>query len=296
MEQFANAAVSTLNGAITSGSTSLVVANASAFPTSGNFRIGVESEIMLVTARSSNTLTITRGQEGTVAAAHNNGVIVAHIVTAGAISQAKSDAVATVIPGVISVTAPPLAATWTLVNAGGATIVNGTRSNVIFSAASAGSTSNNRRLAWSNLSYPATPFTYTVGMYVQAFATSNVLAGITVGDSGANFIEFTLVFASGVLIELSKWSSPTTSTGTYQQFNSYPLSPSQFLYFHMHDDGTNLTWAFSLDGIFSNGVIIDQRARTDFLTPAKLGLVIDPFNTDSLRGNVYANVVHLQAA
>lgn len=89
MEQYANAAVSTLNGAITSGSTSLVVASAAQFPTSGSFRILVETEIMLVTAVSSNTFTIARAQEGTVAGSHNNGVIVAHVLTSGSLLGVK---------------------------------------------------------------------------------------------------------------------------------------------------------------------------------------------------------------
>ena len=81
MEVFANNAATTLNGNITSGATTLVVTSASGFPTTGNFRIIVDSEIMLVTAVSGTTFTITRAQEGTSAAAHTSGVGVAHVLT-----------------------------------------------------------------------------------------------------------------------------------------------------------------------------------------------------------------------
>lgn len=90
-EQFANAASTTLSGSITNSATSLVVASASAFPSSGNFRILVESEIMLVTGVSGTTFTVSRGQENTTAVGHNTGVSVTHILTAGALTQIKAD-------------------------------------------------------------------------------------------------------------------------------------------------------------------------------------------------------------
>lgn len=90
-EQFANNATSVLASSIGSSDTSLTVTTGTPFSSSGNFRIVVDSEIMLVTGRSSNTLSITRGQEGTVAAAHTSGANVTQIVTAGAIAQLKID-------------------------------------------------------------------------------------------------------------------------------------------------------------------------------------------------------------
>ncbi len=91
MEQFANIASTTLNGTISAGATSLVVTSATAFPASGNFRIIVETEIMLVTAVAGTTFTVTRGQESTAAVSHNSGVLVTHTLTAGALTQLKSD-------------------------------------------------------------------------------------------------------------------------------------------------------------------------------------------------------------
>jgi hypothetical protein len=76
---------------ITSSATSLSVTDASRFPTAGNFRLLVESELMLVTGVSSNTFTVTRGIEGTVAAAHAAGREVSHIITAGALNRFKFD-------------------------------------------------------------------------------------------------------------------------------------------------------------------------------------------------------------
>jgi len=68
-------AETTLNGAITSGSTSIVLTDASSFPTEGAISIG--SEVIRYTSKSSNTLTVSengRGFGGTTAAAHADGV------------------------------------------------------------------------------------------------------------------------------------------------------------------------------------------------------------------------------
>jgi len=88
VEQFANNASSTLNGAIISSDTSLTVNSASTFPTSGNFRIIIDSEIIIVGSVSSNTFSnLTRGAEGTTAASHSNGVVVTHLLTSASFQQ-----------------------------------------------------------------------------------------------------------------------------------------------------------------------------------------------------------------
>lgn len=94
-EKLANNAGSTLASSISNSATSLSVASAAGFPTSGNFRILIESEILLVTAVSGTTFTVTRGQEGTSAASHSSGVDVDHILTKGALNQLRGDAVIT---------------------------------------------------------------------------------------------------------------------------------------------------------------------------------------------------------
>jgi hypothetical protein len=73
--EVANNAISTLATAITSGDTSLTLANAANFPSSG--AISIDSEILYYTGKSTNTLTgVSRGQDGTTAAAHNSGTAV----------------------------------------------------------------------------------------------------------------------------------------------------------------------------------------------------------------------------
>lgn len=93
VEQFANNATTTLSviGGINNIVTSIVVTSATPFPTSPQFRIIIDSEIMLVTGVSGTTFTVTRGAENTTAASHSNGATVAMIFTAGALDQLRSD-------------------------------------------------------------------------------------------------------------------------------------------------------------------------------------------------------------
>lgn len=90
-EQFANNAATTLNGAIIAGATSLVVTSAAQFPGSGDFRILIGSELMLVTAVAGTTFTITRGVESTTDAGHANGDAVTHVITAASLIAAVTD-------------------------------------------------------------------------------------------------------------------------------------------------------------------------------------------------------------
>lgn len=110
MEQFANTANTTLSGSITNVATTLVVTSATGFPSTGNFRIVVDSgsnlEYMLVTGVSGTTFTVTRGQESTTNVAHNSGVLVTHILTAGALVQLKSDVTAGVASAGLSTARP----------------------------------------------------------------------------------------------------------------------------------------------------------------------------------------------
>ena len=96
-EQFANNAQTTLNGAITSPTaTSIAVSSASGFPSSAQFRILVDSELMLVTSGAGTTTwAVTRGIEGTTAGTHANGATVTQVLTAGALANLDGSQIAT---------------------------------------------------------------------------------------------------------------------------------------------------------------------------------------------------------
>src|SRR5688572_18240438 len=78
---------STLDGFIDAAVTTLDLAAGTGvlFPSTGDFRIRIDNEILIVTARASDTLTVTRGAETTTAAVHLDESEVNLVVTAGAL-------------------------------------------------------------------------------------------------------------------------------------------------------------------------------------------------------------------
>lgn len=91
VEQFVNDPGTFLTTGCTSSATTITVVNASGYPTSGNFRIKIDDELMIVTSVSGAVWTVTRGAESTTAAAHVGGAAVNHVFTAGAYRQALAD-------------------------------------------------------------------------------------------------------------------------------------------------------------------------------------------------------------
>jgi hypothetical protein len=89
-------AQATLTALIGASDTTLTVSSAGPFPSVAQFRVLVDSELMLVTAVAGSVFTVLRGQESTTATAHVQGSIVAHVLTAAALNQLKLDAVALV--------------------------------------------------------------------------------------------------------------------------------------------------------------------------------------------------------
>lgn len=86
-EQFVNDARTTLSASMTDSTTTATVTAGSVFPADGDFRILINSELMLVTARSGNNLTVTREIENTTAAAHSDTDTVHAILTAGGLQD-----------------------------------------------------------------------------------------------------------------------------------------------------------------------------------------------------------------
>lgn len=86
MEQLSNNASSTLAGVINSSTTTVVVTDASSFPASGTFRLLCEDELMVCIARSGDTLTVQRGQEGTRAVAHIGSTPIFCVLTASGLA------------------------------------------------------------------------------------------------------------------------------------------------------------------------------------------------------------------
>ena len=311
MEQFANNASTTLNGSINNSTTSVVVGNATGFPASGNFRIIVESEIMLVTAVSGNTFTVTRGSESTTAASHNSGVGVKHILTAGAVQQYRADNIA--IGGVASLPAagtagrvyystddvyafcdngsawnaigpiyqftPPTNTGFSWVNQGTASVTLNTNGSLYF------------RTPGQNIGYihrvmsaPSAPYTVTMGAIPLMIGTTGADQpgfGLTLRDSSTGKL---VIYVTETNPSGGSWASGaftytnnTTFNSIYQKLLETPY-PTGVSWFQIKDDNTNRHFNISTDG--HNWETFFSISRTDWITPDQIGFLLQDFQTD----------------
>jgi Tfp pilus assembly protein PilV len=70
------ATTTTVSGGIDASATTLMVASASGFPASAEFRVQIESELLVVTEVAGTSWTVERAADGTVPAAHAGGATV----------------------------------------------------------------------------------------------------------------------------------------------------------------------------------------------------------------------------
>lgn len=88
-ENIANNAVTQLQSSVTPIATTIAVLSSTGFP-SPNFRILIDSELMLVTAVSENNWTVTRAVENTTATTHSINASVACVLTVAGLDNLLS--------------------------------------------------------------------------------------------------------------------------------------------------------------------------------------------------------------
>jgi len=89
-EQFANDAITTLAANVDLADLAIEVSDASSFPSEPQFRIRLDSELLLVTALVGTTWTVERGWEDTTVETHTSGANVTLVVTAEVMSELAS--------------------------------------------------------------------------------------------------------------------------------------------------------------------------------------------------------------
>ncbi len=301
-EKLANDAISTLNGAINNSVTSLILTSATLFPTSGQFRIRIDNEKLLVTNVVSNTLTVTRGIEGTIAASHTDGASVIQILTKGALNQIIADnngyGTCATLPAVEKagriytgsdfpiqyrdtgaawqtfyqdrLLTLPITADYTWTNGGGtATNTDVTNGPTYLSVASTGS-GDKISVFLKNIATP--PYTVTTIFLSQFSPATFTYGGICLYD-GTKLVIWGLLqdpSSSKWSLWYGKYNSLTSFNGDYTRaVHSLNINP---LSLRIVDDNINRIVSFSNDGV--NFVPVYSVGRTDFLTPTKIGMFV----------------------
>lgn len=318
-ELLSNNAQTTLSAAITSTSaTTLSVTSATAFPSGGNFRIIVDSEIMLVTGVSGTTFTVTRGIEGTTAATHSNGATLTHVLTGGAMDVLRGDFCqegtmanlpASSKNGILyfpddgqalnrdtgsqfnqfgplyRMYTPPAAGNWTGFGSPPALDSSGSG---LYLANSGGSGAN---LQGYTLPAPSTP--YIIDALVMPLLTfyGTLDGGLCWRNSSSGKIETFGWTATGggasPSLQWIEWTNPTTYSATrnfLQASGSLVVWANGLIWLRLKDDGTNRTVWISQDG--QRFIEIGTCSSTDFATPNEVGFYLDNEQTTFASGTL----------
>lgn len=294
-EQFANDASTSTTSAMAADSTSVTVADPSDFPSAGNFRIRVNDEIMLVTARSGSTFTVTRAQEGTTAAVHGSGSSCRHTLTRGSLLQLLADMnlrgafasrpAAGVAGRKYHCTDTPFwyyddGSTWRkyfgsypIVTPDDSGYTWDNQSNTVRDVSKDMVTLSLPLTTLTGISVryvaaPSTPYTITAAFLVNQCPLALIQTWLGFRASDGKMAGILAEHTSGLAtINTWKMTSSTVFSAAYQGPNA--ISPvGGLLFFRIEDDATNFKFYISSDGV--NFSLYDSRTRTDFLTPAQV--------------------------
>lgn len=294
---------STLASGINTSATSIDVAtgHGSKFPSSGDFWLRLTQaadptawEIVKATARSGDSITITRNQTGSGASSpysFSTGDAVVEVVTAAALDQMRIDGCQTgaaasaasekqgnlYLPtdgislmrdsgsamvqwGPVFPFTDPNLQSWSWVNQGGATVSSSTGGITIYAPAHSGDSFRIRKK-----SAPSTPYTITAAFMVCG--VENCMGGIGWRQSsdGKLMVAQHQIYSLTAYISLQKLTNETTYSANYASWTAvtqYTGGPVKW--FKISDDGTNRKIYYGVDG--QNWIPLHSIGRTDFLT------------------------------
>ena len=316
VEKYANNAASTLSSAITTTATSLTVADATSFPASGNFRIKIDSELLLVTAVAGAVFTVTRGTEGTVAASHDDGADVIHLLTKGGlearvanrfISDLYANKPAAGVKGRLFLPtdglfleyddgavwhqygpfrrfkAPPQTG-WQWVNQGSATATfNG--GALVLEDPVLDTNSPELRLLVRSL-FPGATSVVAAFAYNGAASMNGPKCGIVSrcvgGTDDGNFTTWGFRLwqtSSYPFTEAIHYTSPTVAEATPSYDNRVFWPMLRVFWVKFSWEGNYKRWYWSTDGV--NWIKWAEDTYTQYNTPSQVGIFIDPMNNNN---------------
>lgn len=268
-ESFTNLSSSYLSAAITSTSATSLTVLGGSWPTA-NFRVRIDSEILFVSSVSGTTFTVIRGIEGTTSATHSAGAFIFQVITAGSLTSIN--------PANSIITIPPAISSLTWDNQGSATAA--LSGNNIYMAGPGSMTS------FANLvsAVPGTPWSIIVKLKFAYPTVQYACGGIILLPSGTPGTTTTSRIFMGMgtdsnkfrTLQIYKYSNDTTFSASYLVYQ-YTTDPE---WLRVTDDGTNLTYYISWDGVNWQQVL--QTTRTNYITVAYAGITVNMGNTGSV--------------
>lgn len=289
MINFTNFAQSRMTADITSVGTTLTVQDGDLFPSS-DFHIVVETEIMYVSSRSGNNLTVIRARQGTTATAHNIGAKVTQSVSRDdlksfqtIVNSINNRPVASILGRRFVGTTTPIESvdngtTWksrifghlineyadtdfVWLNQGSATLTTTYGYPTIVLPTGSGVNIRGRYK-----SVPTAP--YTVSALIDfPNLTGNQIGGLFWRASATGSITMFGLAQDGQLY-ISKYTNATTFSANYTP--TFIVKPiSRPIWLAIEDDTSNRKFHYSIDGI--NWITVFSIGGTDFHTPDQFG-------------------------
>lgn len=209
---FSNNASTTLAVAINAAATSIVVASGKGAlfnaPTGGDYELvtlsdSTNTEVVKVTARSTDTLTVTRAQEGTTAQSFAIGAKVEARVTKGTLEQLRNQGTGT---NAVSVGSSSVASGTNSIAVGTSSVSSQTSTVALGNAASAGNTSVAMSQYSVAIGEASLANSFAANAIARANSTAYVVGDVRKSDTGYYRLEC-------IKAGTSSGSSPSYSTG-----------------------------------------------------------------------------------
>lgn len=295
-ELYTNNYTTTLNGAVASTDTTVTVHDILPpdLRVAGQWRLLVESEIMLVTAVDSTflILTVVRAQENTLAAAHTSGIGAAQIITKGAMDNILQNMILCDVyanlppagkPGRLFIPQNhvcellrdngsswdhffrgqkltlPQPSTFTWVNQGTFASFSTAKGITEYTVQNSG---GERLLC---IAAPSTPYSIRCCMLPNTAAKQYQSFGCGFRESVSGKLH--LIQHMGLSATTPIWTLRSTKYTNETTYNSdfYTMAPGDiYPWMKITDDGTNRSVSVSRDG--NNWIVCDTEPRTTFLT------------------------------
>lgn len=266
-EQLVNNATTTVNEPLDASETVITVADGSVFPTEGDCRFIIDDERFLMTSRSGNDVTATRGIEGSTAATHSNGADVKIIATRGMWEEFMNDAlgVGPIAQGGFAhkkpyrllndsnVTLTKSSFTW--VNQGTSSVADDPWGGLTVTVVE---TTGDWKLL--HRSAPTAPYILTTNVMFGpgiTFSTSGSVMGIGFRESSTN--KFVIAaLETGDTANFWRFTNPSTFSGVAATNNPFEYEWDE-MWVQVEDDNTDLKARMSMDGITWYELGIDGR-------------------------------------
>jgi hypothetical protein len=297
----------TLDGAIDNSQTTIVVDDGSVLPNTGDFTLLIGNselvkEAVLVTARSGDSLTVIRGQEGMTPLAHGNATQANAVISAGNLNRWATDndvlwgsdrpALGKVVNDAGDTAL--VAADFTSVNASGVTFSDQFGGTILMRKPGHAGESVTGKVRTA----PGTPYSYIAGFRVNMPCDSSgavpwIALGFRKNSTGQFFaIALNSTTATPAMISVQKFTNPTTFSSAPIERGGWTIT-SEVIWFKIEDDGTSLKFYCSDCGF--EWIQIFSEGRTVFMSggPDEVGFFANDFNNNF---EMLARLVHWSRA